>query len=80
MPRALGDRGQRIVRASKRITHLRLHRKDAKNAKKSRKIDGEDVQCAEPAFVASIGYPVIERYEPFFPVIRVSFAFFASLR
>jgi hypothetical protein len=38
------------------------------------------VQCAEPAFVASIGYPVIERYEPFFPVIRVSFAFFASLR
>jgi hypothetical protein len=51
-----------------------------KGRKEKQKIDGENLQCAEPAFVASIGYPGIERYEPFFLVIRVSFAFFASLR
>jgi hypothetical protein len=56
------------------------HRKDAKNAKKSKKIDGENPKCAAPAFVASIGYPGIERHEPLFPVVRVSFALFASLR
>jgi hypothetical protein len=59
MPQAHGDRGRRIVLASKRITHSKLHRKDAKNAKKSKKLNGENLQCAEPAFVASIGYPGI---------------------
>jgi hypothetical protein len=81
MPQAHGDRGRRIVLASRRITQSKnFYRKDAKNAKKSRKIEGENRQCAEPAFIASIGYSGIERYEPFFLVVRVSFAFFASLR
>jgi len=57
-----------------------FHRKDAKIAEKSRKLDGEKLKIAAPAFVASIGHTGIERYEPFFHVIRVSFAFFASLR
>jgi len=64
----------------KELPIQKFHRKDAKNAKKSRKIDGENLQCAEPAFAAGIGYPGIERYEQYFLVVPVSFAFFASLR
>jgi hypothetical protein len=51
-----------------------------KERKEKQKIAGENLQCAEAAFVASIGYPGIERHESLFHVIRVSFAFFASLR
>jgi hypothetical protein len=47
---------------------------------KGRKIAGENLQSAEPAFVASIGYPGIERHKLLFLVVRVSFALFASLR
>jgi hypothetical protein len=47
---------------------------------KGRKIAGENLQNAEPAFVASIGYPGIERHKLLFLVVRVSFALFASLR
>jgi hypothetical protein len=61
MPQALADKAQRIVLASTRITHVGPHRKDAKNAKKSRKMAGENLQCAEPAIVASIGFPSIKR-------------------
>jgi len=43
-------------------------------------MDAKHLQYAEPAFAASIGYQSIERHEPFVPIIRVSFAFFASLR
>jgi hypothetical protein len=57
-----------------------FHRKDAKNAKKSRKIDGENLHLAEPALVATIGYPRIERNKQLFLVARRSFASFASLR
>jgi hypothetical protein len=57
-----------------------IHRKGAENAEKSRRMDWKNLQCAEPAFVASIGDPGIERYQPFFLVVRFSFAFFASLR
>jgi hypothetical protein len=57
-----------------------FHRKGAKNAKKSKNIVWENLQSAELAIVASIGYSGRERYEPSFLVIRVSFAFFAPLR
>jgi hypothetical protein len=57
-----------------------FHRKGAKDAKKSRKIDGENLHLAEPALVATIGYPRIERNKQLFLVARRSFAFFASLR
>jgi len=57
-----------------------FHRKGAKNAKKSRKIVCENLQSAELAIVASIGYSGRERYEPFFIIFRDFFAFFAPLR
>ena len=57
-----------------------FHRKGAKNAKKTRKIVWENLQSAELAIVASIGYSGREHYEPFFIIFRDSFAFFASLR
>ncbi|HEV8645665.1 MAG TPA: hypothetical protein VGR01_08850, partial [Burkholderiales bacterium] len=57
-----------------------FHRKDAKNAKKSRKMADEILQCAEPVFVASIGYPDIERHGPFFLLPGFPLRFSASLR
>jgi hypothetical protein len=57
-----------------------FHRKDAENAKKSRKIIVENPHLAERTAVASIGYPFIERDEQLLLVARRSFAFFASLR
>jgi hypothetical protein len=40
-----------------------FHRKDAKNAKKSRKMKEKNPQYAKFTFVAIIGYPGIERLE-----------------
>jgi hypothetical protein len=48
-----------------------------KNKRNSRQ---KNLQCTEAAFIASIDDPGFERHERFFPVVPVSFAFFASLR
>jgi hypothetical protein len=57
-----------------------IHRKGAEKAKKSRRMDWENLQCAEPALAARIGDLGIERYEPFFLVVRVSFVYFVPLQ
>ncbi len=54
-----------------------FHRKGAKNAKKSKNIVWENLQSAELAIVASIGYSGRERYKAFIIIFRDSFAFFA---
>jgi hypothetical protein len=74
-----GERGISVSRPSNKFSRpslcpLRLC------GEKGRKIAGENLQSAEPAFVASIGYPGIERHKLLFLVVRVSFALFASLR
>jgi hypothetical protein len=55
-----------------------LQRRKKRKEKQKNKL--ENLQCAEPAFTASIGYPRREGYEPFLLVLRVSIAFFACLR
>jgi hypothetical protein len=47
---------------------------------KQKKQPAKNPNGTEPAFVASIGDPGFERHEPFFHVVQVYFAFFASLR
>jgi len=62
------------------LERLNFHRKDAKNAKKSKKMNVENRHFAEPTVVASIGYPCIEQNEQLLLIARRSSAFFASLR
>jgi hypothetical protein len=59
---------------------MHFHRKDAKDAKKSRKIDGKTSNVKNPLALPISAIHVSKDMNGFFSVVRFSFTSFASLR